>query len=148
MKKIVAKTGFGESCGFTLVELLIVIALIAILMSLGIVVYFGQQKSARDAKRRADVEAIVIAFEQKYEKTDKGKYDAVQNSDFSNALPKDPLSGQDYTFTPPLNTFPSPTYLICALLENIKGNSTSNNSITPPATPESGQYYCKTNQQS
>lgn len=133
--------------GFTLIELLIVIALITILATIGITVFYGQQRSARDARRKADVEAIVSAFEQKFEKTEKGKYDPIQNSDFTNALPKDPLTGYDYTYTPPLNSFPNETYLVCALLENSTGNSNTNTNIIPPPAPNTGQYYCQTSQQ-
>lgn len=44
--------------GFTLVELMIVIVVIAILASITIVAYNGVQPSARDAKRKADLHII------------------------------------------------------------------------------------------
>lgn len=47
--------------GFTLVELLIVIAIIAILSAIAMVVFSGIQKSARDSKRRSDIEALAQA---------------------------------------------------------------------------------------
>ncbi len=49
--------------GFTLIELMVVIAIIAILAVVGVTVYNGTQKSARDARRRADVDAITSAIE-------------------------------------------------------------------------------------
>lgn len=61
--------------GFTLVELLVVISIIAILSVIGITVYSGVQKSARDAKRRGDLHALVLALEQY--KTQNGSYPAV-----------------------------------------------------------------------
>lgn len=50
--------------GFTLVELLVVISIIAILSVIGITVFSSAQKSARDAKRRADLQALRLALEQ------------------------------------------------------------------------------------
>lgn len=49
--------------GFTLVELLVVIAIIAILAVVGVTVYGGIQKNARDARRSSDVESIIKAIE-------------------------------------------------------------------------------------
>lgn len=52
-----------KSSGFTLVELLVVISIIAILSVIGITVFTGVQKGARDAKRRGDMNAIAKALE-------------------------------------------------------------------------------------
>lgn len=49
--------------GFTIVELLIVIAVIAILAAIAIVSYTGIQSRARDTKRLDDVSKIVEAFQ-------------------------------------------------------------------------------------
>lgn len=53
-----------RSCqGFTLVELLIAITIIAILSSLALVSYNTIQQNARDARRKTDVNAMVQAVE-------------------------------------------------------------------------------------
>lgn len=44
--------------GFTLVELLVVITILAILSVIGIAAYSGVQKNARDAKRKTDLNKI------------------------------------------------------------------------------------------
>lgn len=50
--------------GFTLVELLVVISIIAILSVIGITVFSSAQKSARDARRRGDLIALKNAIVQ------------------------------------------------------------------------------------
>ncbi len=49
------------SAGFTLVELLIVVAVIGILTAIGVAVYTTMQQSARVAKAQADIRAIATA---------------------------------------------------------------------------------------
>mgnify|MGYP002363304913 CR=1 FL=1 len=43
---------------FTLIELLVVITIMIVLMSIGIASFSSDGKSARDAKRRSDLETI------------------------------------------------------------------------------------------
>jgi len=52
--------------GFTLVELLVVVAIIGILAAVGMVMYAGVQKNARIAKRIQDLKAIQTALELYY----------------------------------------------------------------------------------
>lgn len=61
-----------NSRGFTIVEILIVIAVIGILLSISLVVYPGYQQSARDTERKSDVEQIAAAL----------RTYAIQNNDF------------------------------------------------------------------
>lgn len=93
MKKVLPHS-FKCSQGFTLVELLVVVAILAILMMVGAAVFSGTQKNARDTKRRADIEAISKAMEVKYGSTP-GQYAALTNDMFaSGKVPEDPLTGQ------------------------------------------------------
>lgn len=52
--------------GFTIVELLVVIVVIAILATISIVVYSGIQARARDSKRKNDLDYIAKALENNY----------------------------------------------------------------------------------
>lgn len=91
--------------GFTLIELLVVISIIAILSVVGITVFTGVQKSARDVKRRGDIDAIASAME--VHKGDpppvvcnggsstSGEYVLLKDSFFaSGKIPHDPLERQ------------------------------------------------------
>ena len=75
--------------GFSLIELMVVVAIMAILAGIGFGIFSGVQKSARDAKRKADVDAIIKAYEAKYD-YGKGEYVAIVDSDFtSGKIPKE-----------------------------------------------------------
>lgn len=79
--------------GFTLVELLVVISIIAVLAVIGLVVFTGIQPRARDATRRADLEAIAKAMETNYVEPN-GQYAALAATMFaSGVIPQDSLSG-------------------------------------------------------
>lgn len=79
--------------GFTLVELLVVVAIIGILSVIGLAVFTGIQPRARDATRRSDLEAISKAMEVGYNEST-GRYSDLAASMFSSkVIPKDPLDG-------------------------------------------------------
>ena len=59
--------GKSKSSGFTIVELLIVIVVIAILATVVIVAYTGAQQRARDAVRTADISNVQKALEYYYD---------------------------------------------------------------------------------
>ena len=52
--------------GFTIVELLIVIVVIAILAAISVVTYTGIQQRARDSQRKSDLDYIAKALENNY----------------------------------------------------------------------------------
>ena len=88
----------NKSSGFTLIELLIVVAIISILSVVGYVQYNNIQKSARDAKRKADIESIGKSME--INKTSSG-YQILQTSFFSGGIPYDPRATGISTPNPP-----------------------------------------------
>jgi prepilin-type N-terminal cleavage/methylation domain-containing protein len=126
--------------GFTLVELLVVITVIAILSIIGLTVFSGLQKSARDAKRRADVDAIAKALEIKYAV---GVYTMVVGTDFAaGAVPTDPQGTAGYTYNTVIPAGGA-SYTVCAHLEK----TGTGNSTTSTGTAGAGDYYCQKNQQ-
>lgn len=69
LKRKLNAFGSNKSKGFTIVELLIVIVVIAILATLVIVTFTGIQKKARDSQRQTDINAVnaqVAAFYTNY----------------------------------------------------------------------------------
>jgi type II secretion system protein G len=95
MKRIIKNQG-----GFTIVELLVVIVVIAILVALTLPNLFGLQRRARDDTRKNDLKNIQQALETFY--NDNNSYPAALadlGADYINAVPNDPQGGA-YTFTP------------------------------------------------
>lgn len=110
--------------GFTLIELLVVISIIGILMGFLLVAYQGTRQSARDGKRKADLEQIRNALEMC--RSDKNSYPCGTNPqsgctiDCSNYLPVVPKDPLDPTYLYPYSGTAT-TYTLCAYLENGTG---------------------------
>lgn len=160
-----AKTVRG---GFTLIELMVVVAIIGVLMAAGIVAFSGAQKNARDAKRKADVDAIAKAVEvyysiyQRYVDTGSWVYGGVSNNaNWSNAPmvatftsffpsgipPVDPTNSGNYVyyFYAQLNSIPgaaNPASRFCtyARLETPNGNCSGVTNTNWGGDPNS--YQC------
>lgn len=91
--------------GFTLVELLVSIAIIAVLSVIGLTLFSTAQQAARDAKRRQDLKAIAAALEQ-YKiingsypmttgwilSTDGNSWTGILSSSYINSMPLDPTN--------------------------------------------------------
>lgn len=54
---------FSRIFGFTMIELLITMAVLGVLASIVLITFTGQQKSARDTQRRSDLQQYRIALE-------------------------------------------------------------------------------------
>lgn len=78
--------------GFTLIELLIVVAIIAVLAVIGITIFGNVQKNARDARRKADINAIANVMEANYNTAScLGQYCSLSATYFANnQIPIDP----------------------------------------------------------
>jgi len=107
--------------GFTLIELLIVMMIIAILVGISVVALGGARKTARDAKRKSDLESIRAAIE--IYRADCNEYPTTLSSPlqrnctgavntYIQTVPLDP-SGGNYYYSATTST-----YRICAELED------------------------------
>jgi prepilin-type N-terminal cleavage/methylation domain-containing protein len=144
--------------GFTLIEILIVVAIIAILSSVVLIGLGPTQKSGRDARRLSDLHEVQTGLELYYGKC--GFYpsttlnggcpltcnSAVGYKDMSTALtgsgigvssvPQDPVSGHTYYYGTDQNCS---KYLLMAKLEN-KDNSVFVNYTAPSSTDFRGDF--------
>jgi len=120
--------------GFTLIELLVVISIIGILIALSFFGFQGARETARDAKRKSDLESIRSALE--LYKADCDAYpaslsypievtgDATCSGGAVTYLEaiSDPVSGREYSY---VYTAATGTYVMCASLESIDSRDPS-----------------------
>ncbi|MDD2822469.1 MAG: prepilin-type N-terminal cleavage/methylation domain-containing protein [Candidatus Daviesbacteria bacterium] len=100
--------------GFTLVELLMVIAVIIILTGIGLIIYTNVQRSTRDAKRKGDVKAIATAMETQF--TTKGDYlTPLSGESFASGVVPAPAEGGNYLIS---YGEANKGFQVCAALEN------------------------------
>jgi len=111
-----------KSAGFTIIEILVVLAIISVIASLVGAALIRSQKRGYDARRQGDMKTYQNVLEQYYAvngayPVGSGLADLVSVFPGSN-WPKDP-SGGDYIVGQP---FTANSYCICALLEVTTGN--------------------------
>ena len=114
--------------GFSLVEILVVVTIIALLASIAAVSYSQFVKQARDAKRKTDIEQIRAAIELYRNFDSVGAYPASldfsgvgtvedANATYLSKVPNDPKSSQGYTYYYTC-VDPFTDYTLCTYLEN------------------------------
>ena len=113
---------------FTLIEILVTIAIIGILSGLGVSSYLRALKNGRDGRRKADLAQIAQALvTYRYEK---GSYPATGSwktdlsTDYINPMPVDPINNTTYKYSY-TQTNGGKGFQICALLETNTGNAIS-----------------------
>ncbi len=138
--------------GFTLIEMLIVIAIIGILASIVLVGLGPVQRSARDSRRASDLRSVQNALELCYSKG--GSYPVAANwAELITALtgiggspqcggsavvpriPSDPLPAQTYEYS--VNCAAGTSYMLKATLEDPTSNLLAN-PAEPDAAPTCG----------
>ncbi len=126
--------------GFTLIEMLVVISIIGVLMALSFIAFQNSRTSARDAKRRADLESIRSALE--LFRADCNGYPSsltfggslsgtaavgcspATNIVYMDLVPQDSLSPTQIYY---YNRTATNTYQLCAKLETGTGSLCGNN---------------------
>jgi prepilin-type N-terminal cleavage/methylation domain-containing protein len=109
--------GKTQKNGFTLIELLVVILIIMVLGAIGAASYSNAMKSARNAKRRSDLETIRQALILKRQESTTGCYvdtvSATTLAGYLNTVPTDPQGG-NYTYTPSPGTGCKTSFILSA----------------------------------
>jgi prepilin-type N-terminal cleavage/methylation domain-containing protein len=145
------KNTYLRSQAFTLLELLISIAIIGILISAGVASYSVAQKKARDSRRMSDMKAVQSAFEQYYAAND-GKYPDTANGEHCSTVgaqylpagfPTDPKSSGTYTYNFNDVHCRIDSFCFCAHLESGLGNASgvAAGATCSYSTP-GVSYYC------
>lgn len=138
------RQGFGESKGFTLVEILIVIMIMGVLISVIVVNFAEARRKARDGRRKADLRQLQSALEMykaDYSTRTQPTYPylrygaagpvgpstnppgyqflaELQTYGYVSSLPKDPSSPDYSKYYYIYRSLDGVTYLLCAYLEN------------------------------
>lgn len=133
-----------NGAGFTLIELLTTMTIIAVLAGLALVSFQGAKKTARDGRRKADLEQIRSALEMCYADTNvyplTGQIDtsvSCGGKTYLSPISKDPVTNFNYYYTSS-----GTIYTLCALLEgnapnncpgsDCGGGKTCNHKVTNP----------------
>jgi len=132
-----------KKTGYTLIEILVAISIIAVLTAVGVTSFTSVNKKSRDAKRKSDIEQIRSALEMY--RADNGSYPATDNLDdlevdsYIAKIPLDPKDGQTgYTYVYTALGSPAYSYTLQALLENPDDSDNS-------CIPTEPKNYCVKN---
>lgn len=123
------KIGTSKQQGFTLIELIVSVTIIAVLTIVGTVSFSGTNKSARDSRRMADLENIRIALELYRQGTgssypaDIDQVKAYLIPTYIKEVPKDPKK-YEYTY---IST--GLAYNLCAQVEDVGSTNTINGDV-------------------
>ena len=134
--------------GFTLVELMIVIAIIALLSGIILTSTTGSKAKSRDARRISDLNQIQLALEQYFDRC--GQYPTVDNNlpstsstcnvggtsvtinSYISVIPSDPTNDATHKYSYAVNNSSNPTdYILHATLES--SNAAQQNSYPKSA---------------
>ena len=137
-----------KKSGFTLIELMVAVAILAVLVMVGFGTYLRAQQRGLDARRQGDIKAFQNAMEQYFSLNEDYPADEAEaQAQFSSGvLPKDPVNADEYVYT---FGYTAPGggsgYCTCAKLILLSGNSADN--ACDFAGGGTKNYFCVTNLQ-
>jgi prepilin-type N-terminal cleavage/methylation domain-containing protein len=145
-----------DQLGFTLIELMVVVAIIGLLLAAGVASFTQVQKTARDGRRQQDIKAFQDALEQY--KNAVGTYPATATTATigtyftTGVIPVVPTGGTLVTGGPAAYTYTTSAandaYCVCSGIEVVaKGNATGNATGVCTYATTSQTMYCLSNQQ-
>lgn len=149
LSRNIHKKQSSKKNGFTLLELLIVIAIIGVLSTLLMVNFIGIRQRARDGVRKSDISQIRSALEEY--RADQGNYpttiancgNSFTSPDgsiiYMQKIPCDPLGASYYNTGSYYYYSNGTTYNISACLENV--NDSQGTSTSPGGTGCSTNFY-------
>ena len=132
------------SLGFSLMELLVAVSIIAILVSVAVTAYSTGQKKARDNRRKGDLKEVQNGFEQYYA-DNKGSYPATCSltaTYLPNGMPTDPKTGTAYTAVTGWSSCSTSSFCVCAGLEG-ETNAVTDCSGAAAPSGYTGMYCVK-----
>jgi prepilin-type N-terminal cleavage/methylation domain-containing protein len=116
--------------GFTLIEILVAVAIIAILATIGFTIYATAEKNARDSKRKEDLRELASGIEVYHQtnnnypphsgtlsSTDTSNWPTFLGASYINKMPLDPINNATYFYRYISNVSGS-QYDLCGKLEN------------------------------
>lgn len=129
--------------GYTLVELMVAISILALLFAAGVTSYSKASGRSRDAKRKSDIEQLRSALEMY--RADNSSYpstgtvwqditialDTALVSSYMPSLPIDPQSGISYMYQSPIDVGTT-TYCLTAFMEVTNESGTCTGYSVPP----------------
>ena len=114
--------GINKKKGFTLIELMVVIAIIGILASIVLVSLNSARKKSRDARRLSDIKQLQLALEMYFDSN--GHYPTALSDlvtgGYMSQVPTDPLTGDNYSYAYYPSTDPT-DYHLGATIEDPSG---------------------------
>lgn len=138
--------------GFTFIEILVVVSIIAVLIAVGVISYGSIQKRSRDARRKSDIEQIRSALE--FYRSDNGYYPdgpttftALSSSanpgkvliddEYIAQIPSDPKDDTEYAYQIKMLNLQGEHYYGYCLAAYTEGDGSGSNACTTETLPSS-----------
>lgn len=97
---VAASIGRKKEGGFTLIEMLVVMAIVALLLTIAVPRYFGSLDRSRDVALQENLRVLRVTIDKYY--ADKGRYpetlDDLVESRYLRAVPVDPVTESTHTW--------------------------------------------------